>query len=260
MPGPRLLSLPGRDIRVYPGAAALARGVRDEFARAALEAVTARGRFAVALAGGTTPKQAYSDLAGAQESGAQRLPWDRIHVFFGDERCVPPDHPDSNFHMAHRALLGRVPLPPSNVHPLRGGDTPEDAAMAGERDLREFFHVRPGGFPSFDLVLLGLGTDGHTASLFPGTDALHETARLVRANWVQKLDAYRLTFTFPVLNSAAEVLFTASGAEKAPVLREVLQARPDGPSPHPAALVRPAGGRLLWFVDEAAAGELHRTG
>ena len=259
MPGPRLLSLPGRDIRVYPGAAALARGVRDEFARAALEAVTARGRFTVALAGGTTPKQAYSDLAGAQESGAQRLPWDRIHVFFGDERCVPPDHPDSNFHMARGALLGRVPLPPSNVHPLRGGDAPEEAAKAGEAELRKFFDLRPGGFPRFDLVMLGLGTDGHTASLFPGTDALNETARLVRANWVQKLEAYRLTFTFPVLNAAAQVLFTASGSGKAQVLREVLHAGPDGPS-HPAARVRPAGGRLLWFVDEAAAGELHRTG
>ncbi len=255
MPGPRLLFLPAVEVRVFPDAAALSCAVANEFARAAFEAVTARGRFAVALAGGSTPKQAYAELAAAHESGAPKLPWDRIHVFFGDERCVPPDHPDSNFRMAREALLGRVPIPPANVRPWRGGVAPEDAATEGERELREFFHLRAGEVPRFDLVMLGLGADGHTASLFPGSDALDETSRLVRANWVQKLGAHRLTLTFPVLNAAAEVLFTAAGGEKGQVLREVLRPEPGGPS-HPAARVCPAGGRLVWFVDEAAAGGL----
>ena len=256
VPGPRLLSFPAGQVRVYPDSAPLARAVADEFARAALEAVAARGRFAVALAGGSTPKQAYSHLATIEESGARKLPWDRIHVFFSDERCVPPGHSDSNFRMARQALLGRVPILPPHVHPLRGDEPPEDAALAGEQDLTAFFHPCAGEFARFDLVMLGLGADGHTASLFPGTEALNETARSIRANWVPKLDAHRLTFTFPLINAAAEVLFTASGPEKAKVLGEVLQSEASGDALHPAARVKPVNGRLIWFVDEAAASGL----
>jgi len=256
VPGPRLLTFPGGQVRVHPDPVLLARAVADEFARAALEAIAAKGRFAVALAGGSTPKHAYSHLAAAEETGARKLPWDRIHVFFSDERCVPPGHPDSNFRMARRSLLGCVPIPPPNVHPLRGDETPEEAASAGGLDLAEFFHLGPGEFPRFDLVMLGLGADGHTASLFPGTDALNEKSRLICANWVPKLDAFRLTFTFPVLNAAAEVLFTASGVEKAKVLGEVLGSTPGGATAHPAARVKPSCGKVIWFIDETAATHL----
>lgn len=251
----RALSLPGCELRIHPDSSALADAVAGEFARAALEAVTARGKFSVALAGGGTPKLAYSRIAQAQESATRLLPWERIHIFFGDERCVPPNHPDSNFRMAREALLSRVPIPLANVHPLRGGEPPDEAAAAAEIDLRAFFELHAGEPPRLDLVLLGLGSDGHTASLFPDTAALRETTRLLCANWVPKLDAHRLTMTYPALNSAGEVLFIAAGVEKAQVLREIVQPLLGAPE-HPAARVRPAGGRLVWFVDEAAASRL----
>ncbi len=248
----RTLHFPPAEVRVFPEIVALNNASAEEFSRAAREAVAARRRFAVALAGGATPKGVYLRLADAEISGANRLPWDRIHVFFGDERCVPPDYPDSNFRMASETLLSRVPIPPANVHRFRGEDDPAHAAAAAERDLREFFGTGP---PRFDLVLLGLGNDGHTASLFPETEALRETERLVIANWVPKLNAHRLTLTFPVLNQAAEIVFLVAGAEKAKVLRETLRPSPEGPA-HPARSVRPTHGRLLWLVDEAAAGGL----
>jgi 6-phosphogluconolactonase len=251
--GARLLHFSRSEVRVFPDPVALGLAVADEFARVANEAVAARGQCAVALAGGSTPKQAYSNLAAAGSSGARKLPWERIHVFFSDERCVPPAHPDSNLGMARLSLLDRVPIPPANIHSLHGGDPPEVAALKAEEDLRRFFHLGPGEFPRFDLVMLGLGSDGHTASLFPGTDALSEASRLVCANWVSKLNAHRLTFTFPTLNAASEILFTASGAEKAEMLREVLQ--PKTPAP-PAARVSPKNGKLMWFVDETVASRL----
>lgn len=248
----RTLYFPPAEVHVYPDIAALNVAGAGEFSRVAREAVAARGRCAVALAGGNTPKGAYQQLAVEAASGSSRLPWDRIHIFFGDERCVPPDHADSNFRMASEALLARVPLPPANVHRLRGEDDPTTAAAAAEQDLRKFFGPE---LPRFDLVLLGLGPDGHTASLFPGTEALRETARLVTANRVPKLNAHRLTLTFPVLNAAAEIAFIAAGAEKARVLAETLRPSAGGPD-HPAGSVRPIHGRLLWLVDEAAAGGL----
>ncbi len=252
MAGPRALFFPGCEVRVFPDAADLAQAVADEFARTALEAVAARRRCAVALAGGNTPKTAYHQIATDCATAGRDLPWDRIHIFFSDERCVPPNHPDSNFGMARETLLGRVRIPPTNIHPLLGADVPDEAAAAGEIDLRNFFQLRAGEVPRFDLVLLGLGPDGHTASLFPDTAALRETTRLICANWVPKLDAHRLTLTFPALNSAAEVLFVAAGVEKAQTLREVIRPGLGAPD-HPAARVRPASGKLLWFVDEAAA-------
>jgi 6-phosphogluconolactonase len=252
----RTLHFPPAEVRVFPDVIALNDAAAAEFSRAARVAVAARGRFAVALAGGATPKGAYVRLADAEISGANRLPWDRIHVFFGDERCVPPDHPDSNFRMATETLLACVPIPPGNVHRLRGEDEPARAAEAAERDVREFFG---GGQPKFDLVLLGLGTDGHTASLFPGTEALHESVHLVTANWVPKLNTHRLTLTFPVLNNASEVIFFVTGAEKAKVLAEVLRPSVDRWA-HPARSVRTTRGRLLWLVDEAAARGLAPAG
>jgi 6-phosphogluconolactonase len=254
----RTLHFPPAEVRVFPDAIALNDAAAAEFSRAAREAVAARGRFAVALAGGATPKDAYVRLADAEISGANRLPWDRIHVFFGDERCVPPDHLDSNFRMANETLLARIPIPPDNVHRFRGEDDPARAAMAAERDLHNSFGAGERQ-PKFDLVLLGLGTDGHTASLFPETEALRETVRLVIANWVPKLNAHRLTLTFPVLNQAAEIVFLVAGAEKAKVLKETLRPAVNGPA-HPARSVRPTRGRLLWLVDEAAAGGLEPAG
>ena len=249
----RTLPFPPAEVRVFSNVDALNHSGAGEFARAAREAVAARGRFAVALAGGSTPRGVYLQLAAEERNGANRLPWERIHVFFGDERCVPPDHPDSNFRMASESLLAHVP---ANVHRLRGEDDPARAAAAAERDLREFFGTGP---PRFDLMLLGLGADGHTASLFPETEALHETVRPVTANWVPKLNAHRLTLTFPVLNNAMEVVFLVTGVEKAKVLRETLRPSADGPA-HPAGSVRPTDGRLLWLVDEAAASGLESAG
>ena len=254
----RTLHFPPAEVRVFPDVVALNNAGAAEFSRAAREAVAARGRFTVALAGGATPKGAYLQLAAEEGSGANRLPWDRILVFFSDERCVPPDHPESNFRMASETLLSRVPIPPGNVHRFRGEEDPRSAAAAAERDLRECFGTGAGP-PRFDLILLGLGTDGHTASLFPETEALRETVRPVIANWVPKLNTRRLTLTFPVLNHALEIVFLVAGAEKAKVLEETLRPSPDAPA-HPARLVRPTHGRLLWLVDEAAAGELKRAG
>lgn len=252
----RTLHFPPAEVRVFPDVVALNIAGAGEFARAARDAVAARGRFAVALAGGSTPRTVYLQLAAEDHSDANRLPWDRIHVFFGDERCVPPDHPESNFRMASESLLTRVPIPPGNVHRLRGEEDPARAAAAAEQELREFFGA---GLPRFDLVLLGLGADGHTASLFPNTEALRETSRSVVANWAPKLNAHRLTLTFPALNEAAEVNFLVTGTEKARVLGEVLRPAQEAQA-HPARSVRPTHGRLLWLVDEAAASELQAAG
>jgi len=245
---------PAHDVVVLPNVVALMEAAAERLITRAAAAIGTSGRFIVALAGGSTPKALYELLATPRY--APRIDWSRVHVFWGDERCVPPDHPDSNFRMASESLLARVPIPPANVHRFRGEDDPARAAAAAEQELREFFGT---GLPRFDLVLLGLGTDGHTASLFPNTEALRETVRPVVANWVPKLNAHRLTLTFPVLNQAAEVIFLVTGTEKARVLGEVLRPAQDGPA-YPARSVRPTHGRLLWLVDEAATSELQPAG
>jgi 6-phosphogluconolactonase len=176
--------------------------------------------------------------------------WARVHVFWGDERCVPPDHPESNYRLAREALLDHVPLPPANVHRIPTEQEPVQAAADYEQTLRRFFG--PGSVPRFDLVLLGLGTDGHTASLFPGTPAVHEYERWVVAHYVSSLPAWRVTLTPAVLNAADQVTFLVAGEEKAGALKQVL-AGPYQPDVLPAQVVRPAGGSLLWLVDDAAA-------
>jgi 6-phosphogluconolactonase len=232
-------------------AAAVYRASADVFAGAAADAVARSGRFSVALAGGSTPKAVYSLLA-TDARLRTAVPWAETHVFWGDERCVPPDHGDSNYRMAREAMLSRVPVPPGQVHRVRGEEPdPAAAAAAYERELRTSFGTDT-GVPRFDLVLLGLGPDGHTASLFPSTTALSERARLVVANRVEKLGAWRITLTFPVLNAARLVLFIVSGSDKAEAVRDVLQPRTDAPA-LPASLVRPVDGRLLWHLDDAAA-------
>jgi 6-phosphogluconolactonase len=239
------------ELRMEAAPAELFQAAASEFARLAREAVERSGRFTVALSGGSTPKSLYSLLASDEYSN---LPWNRMVFFWGDERHVPPDHPDSNYRMVTEAMLSKVPVPASNIFRVRGETKDADSAARDyEQDICQFFHLRAGEFPRFDLVLLGTGPDGHTASLFPDSAALNESSRLVVANWVEKFKTYRITFTFPVLNHAACVIFLVSGPEKADAVRQVFAAGPEGP---PAKRVRPIHGRLLWLVDKAAAGEL----
>jgi 6-phosphogluconolactonase len=246
------------NIHIAEDAASLARLAAAEFARLALAAVQERGIFTVALSGGSTPKRLYTELA-IDDSLRPRLPWDKMHFFWGDERHVPPDHEDSNYRMVHEALLSRVPVPDLNVHRLRGEEP--DAAKAAreyEQELQEFFQLSPGKFPRLDLVLLGLGPDGHTASLFPKTAALNDREHLVVANWVESFQTHRLTLTLPVLNNAANVVFLVSGIEKAQILRAVLADVPDLIE-YPAQLVRPVAGDLWWLVDRGAGSLLTTT-
>ncbi len=237
------------EVTVYANPGALADAAAAHIVRLAREAVEARGRFVLALSGGATPGATYVRLA--QDDLAGQVDWARVHVFWGDERCVPPDHPDSNARMARETLLDRVPIPPENVHRIPAEQEPVRAAEAYERALRDFF----GEAPRFDLVLLGLGDDGHTASLFPGAAAIHERERWTLAVYVEKVGAWRVTLTPPVLNAARQATFLVVGAGKAVCLREVL-AGPYQPDTLPAQIVWPADGRVLWLVDRAAAAEL----
>ena len=234
------------EIRTHPDAASLARAAAEHFVTLAAEAIAARGRFAVALAGGSTPRATYALLT--TEEFAARVDWSRVHVFWGDERCVPPDHPDSNYRMVREALLDKIPIPTENVHRIRGELSPDQAAVAYHEKLEAVL----GANARFDLILLGMGANGHTASLFPGTAALHEQARWVMAHYVDKLGMWRVTLTPVAINAAAHVTFIVSGAGKAEQLREVL-AGPYQPDVLPAQIVRPTDGHLLWLVDAAAA-------
>ena len=235
----------GLEIKIVSDAVKLAHEAAQEFHRLAEAAVQERGRFSVALSGGNTPRTIYSLLA----SEHQQLPWDRIHIFFGDERHVPPDHPDSNFRMASESLLSKVPIPEKNIHRVHAELDAETAATEYDQQLRDFFHLINHDWPRFDLIFLGIGEDGHTASLFPESKALAEASRRVVANWVEKFKTFRITLTFPVLNHAAEVVFLVSGTGKAQILSQVL--RP-GAMKYPAQSVQPEDGRLLWLVDQDA--------
>ncbi|HYL92378.1 MAG TPA: 6-phosphogluconolactonase [Alphaproteobacteria bacterium] len=239
------------NVKVVTDISALARAAAQEFYRCADSAIAARNRFCVALSGGTTPRGVYAFLAEDQRTHTHRLSWDRIYIFFGDERHVPPDHPDSNYRMANEAFLSRVPLPSGNIFRMRGELEAGEAARQYEEQLRTFFNLQPDEWPQFDLIFLGLGDDGHTASLFPGSKALEEKSKLVVANWVEKFSDYRLTLTFPALNHAAEVAFLVSGENKAQILKDVL--RPAAGQSYPAQRVQPENGKLLWVADQAAA-------
>jgi 6-phosphogluconolactonase len=212
-----------------------------------------RERFTLALSGGSTPRSLYRLLGDPTAPFRSRLDWSQIHFFWGDERHVPPQHPDSNFRMVREALLDELPVPPGNIHRIRAEEKDASTAAAEyEEELRRFFGLRPGGVPRFDYVLLGLGEEGHTASLFPGSPVLHETKHLVAAPWVAAQQTFRITLTPPVLNAAARVAFLVAGAAKAAALHAVL----DGvrhPDEIPAQIVAPTDGSLVWFVDRAAA-------
>lgn len=221
------------------------------FLAQAQRGVDAKGTFSVALSGGSTPKGVFALLS--EPPYRDNVPWAQTRFFWGDERHVPPDNPESNFHMAEQALLSKVPVPAGNVHRVHS-ELPDtgQAALEYEATLRQFFCLKPGEMPRFDLSFLGMGSDGHTASLFPGTKALGEQQRLVVPNWVPKLNTWRITLTYPVLNNAATVVFLVSGAEKADTLRSVLNGEFD-PQRYPSQLIKPVHGSLLWLVDRAAA-------
>jgi 6-phosphogluconolactonase len=241
------------DVRRLTTPQDLFQAAAEEVIRAATDAIAQRGRFTIALSGGSTPKNLYTLIAA---NASTSLPWDRMFFFWGDERHVPPDDPDSNYRMAKEALLSKVPIPPANVFPVPAGM--QDAAAAAEayeQTVQKFFALSAGELPRFDLILLGMGPDGHTASLFPETAALQERSRLVVANWVEKLKTSRITFTLPVLNSARCVAFLVSGTDKAAALHEVLEG--DAPAEkYPAKLVQPGDGKLIWFLDRASASQL----
>jgi 6-phosphogluconolactonase len=242
-----------RSIEVVGTAADLFQAAAEEFVRVARTAIGAQGRFTVALSGGSTPKALYSLLA----SNYSNFAWNRVFMFFGDERHVPPTDPESNYRMVNEALLTKVAIPAENVFRV-AAENPDAgaAALDYEKQIRRFFDLKPGEFPRFDLILLGIGPEGHTASLFPDSAALEERARIVVANWVAKFNTHRVTFTYPVLDRAAEVLFLASGADKAGILHQVLEEK--SAPPLPSQRVQPSDGKLLWMLDEAAAAKLTR--
>ena len=237
-----------REVRVFGDAAELARAAAGEISFHIRRTLRASGRFTWALAGGNTPRALYRLLA--SDPFRETLPWHAVHFFWGDERHVPPDHPESNFRMAREAMLDAVAVPPENIHRIAAEEP--DAARAAvlyEAALRSFFALAAGEWPRFDLVLLGLGEDGHTASLFPGSAAVREHERLVVAPWVEAQQAFRITLTPPVLSHARRALFLVSGGEKAAVLRAVLEG-PREPDRYPAQVVE---GNRSWMVDRAAA-------
>jgi len=241
------------EIRTLTTPQELFEAAAEEVVRAAKEAVAQRGRFTIALSGGSTPKNLFNLLA---TNARTVLPWDRTFFFWGDERHVPPTDPESNYKMAEETMLSKIPVAAGNVFRI-AAENPDAAAAADayEQTLRKFFALQPSGFPRFDLILLGMGPDGHTASLFPGSAGLQEKSRLVIANWVDKFKTHRLTFTLPVLNAAACVAFLVSGTDKAPTLHAVLESDAPGEQ-YPSKLVRPSDGKLIWFIDRAAASQL----
>lgn len=240
-------------IWVYADLESLSRAAAGFFVQQARQAVQAHGRFSVAISGGHTPQHTYELLA--QQPFRDRVPWAQAHVFWGDERCVPPDDPRSNERMARRALLDHVPIPPAQIHPIPCTQAPRQAAEEYEALLRDFFAGRP---PSFDLALLGLGENGHTASLFPGTPVLEERERWVAEVHVAEQDVYRVTLTAPLINQAAVVAFLVAGAAKAQVLHEVLEG-PSDPHRLPAQLIQPTSGELHWLVDQEASSLLSQA-
>jgi 6-phosphogluconolactonase len=237
-------------VEIFPAPREIAEAAAKLFAARAAGAISARGRFIAALSGGRTPVGIYTLLAKAPF--ASQIPWARVHLFWGDERCVPPDHPDSNYRMTREFLLDHVPIPPANVHRMPGEMDPVEAAARYEGQLREFFAPHGDRFPVFDCILLGLGEDGHTASLFPGTRVIRESARWVLGHYVDSQKGWRITLTPPVINAARSVVFIAAGSGKAAVVKEILEG-PLRPETLPAQIVRPAGGDLVWMLDREAA-------
>lgn len=242
------------ELKVFDDLDALSLAAVEEITKCAEEAIAARGEFKIALSGGDTPKPTYRLLG--EKPWRDRIDWDRVDVFWGDDRHVPPTHPDSNFKMAMDTLLSKLPIPLTCVFRMRTENPDaEEVASDYEQTLFDDFDLEEGEWPRFDLVLMGIGADGHTASLFPGSEALRERERFVVAPWVSSLRKFRITLTPPVFNNARLALFLVNGEEKAEALKAVLEGdfQPDR---FPAQIIRPEDGRLLWMVDRAAAREL----
>lgn len=233
-------------------APALARKAADTFRQLAQETIAQQGRFTVALSGGSTPKAMFALLA--SEPYRNAIHWAHVYIFWGDERCVPPDHADSNYRMTKETLLSKVPVPPENVFRMHGEQDPVQAAREYSAQLQQFFQTD--AWPRFDLVFLGMGADGHTASLFPGTSALHAAADAIAVeNYVEKLKIYRLTLTAATINQAQTIMFLVGGTDKAATLKAVLQGEYQ-PELYPSQLIQPVNGTLIWMVDEAARASL----
>jgi 6-phosphogluconolactonase len=244
-----------REIRILSDGAAIAQRAAQEFVQAAASAVREKGAFKVALAGGSTPKALYNLLT-TDPTLRSQVPWDKMHLFFGDERHVGPEHPDSNFRMASESIISKAPLKPEQVTRIKGEyPDAEQAALEYEKALREHFKLKNGEYPRFDLLLAGMGNEGHTLSLFPGTKALHANGRIVMRNWVGKLYTERITLTAPAASNAARIMFMVTGADKALALKAVLEG-PYEPEQLPAQFLQPKDGKLLWLVDTAAGGML----
>jgi 6-phosphogluconolactonase len=245
------------EIRILADGAVIAMRAAQEFVQAAAAAARERRTFRVALAGGSTPKALYQLLANDPVLRSQ-VPWDKIEVFFGDERHVGPGHADSNFRMATETMLSKVPLKANQVTRIKG-EYPDAAHAASEYEeaIAAHFNLKAGEFPRFDLLLAGMGNEGHTLSLFPGTKALHADGRIAVSNWVGKLYTDRITLTAPTACAASEILFMVTGADKALALKGVLEG-PYEPEQLPAQLLQPKNGKLLWLVDTAAGGMLSK--
>ena len=232
----------------------LGRAAARLFLRLALEETGRKGLFTVALSGGSTPGPFFTILA-TEFRGL--IPWDRVHFFWGDERCVPPGDAESNFNSARESLLSKIDIPENNVHRIKGELEPEEAARAYEDEIRAFFSTPPPRTPSLDLVFLGIGEDGHTLSLFPGSKALAEKKKLVAANYVDRLGSWRITMTLRLVNNASRVAFLVSGERKDNILREVLNS--GGNPRYPAQMIRPAKGELFLFADKSSMGRILRV-
>ena len=246
-----------REIRILADGAAIAKRAAQELVEAAAGAVRGKGSFCIALSGGSTPKALYSLLVSDPVLRSQ-VPWDKIQLFFGDERHVPPDHPDSNFRMATETMISKAPLKAEQVVRIKGEyPDAEQAAREYEQSLQSYFKLKAGEYPRFDLLLAGMGSEGHTLSLFPGTKALHADGRIAVRNWVGKLYTDRITLTAQTACNAAEILFMVTGADKAPALKAVLEG-PYEPEQLPSQLLQPKDGKLLWLVDTAAGSMLSK--
>jgi 6-phosphogluconolactonase len=242
-------------VNVHATVAEVVAAAAELFTHTIETAVRTRGVARVAISGGSTPKTVFELLADPSQPFVARVPWAQLQLFWVDERCVPPDHEESNYRMTRAAMLSKVPLPEANIHRMEGELDPEEAASRYESEIRNTFKLEGAETPTFDLILLGLGPDGHTASLFPHTEGLDEMARICIANHVAQKDTWRLTLTWPVITQGREVAFLMEGEAKAGIVRTVFTGAYD-PLTYPAQLIRPASGRLTLLLDAAAASEL----
>lgn len=250
-----MMNSENQKIRILADAGAMSRSAAATIVDHISQSLQTRDVYSMALSGGSTPRRLYSLLAN-EAALREQIPWERIHFFWGDERRVPAGHPDSNYLMAYNAMLSKVPIPSTNIHRIHAEDADADVAAADyEIEIRRFFGIEAGQIPQFNCVLLGMGADGHTASLFPATSALVETKRLVVANWVKKFQSHRFTLTLPVFNNAAQILFLVSGEDKADTLKAVLEGD-SKTTRFPVQLIQPAHGEVTWFLDHSAASRL----